>query len=176
MKVGAMEKLDTVWKESLTIDLDENTGDAHERIIAFVHGNFLAHDVELDQIDFMGTVYSKNLISVRVPSLMELAIGRIYLDGGEAPEKQAGEESSEASLQDKFQSWQPQAEKTVDEYRYLAISPQRLNLVDDRAQGFDKMAEAFRAFDARAGLLSWHGKREFEIRMISSKTSVDRIP
>lgn len=169
MKVATMAELTAVWKESLTIDIHEDPKDTHERIITFVHDHLLKNDVNPARIDFMGTVYSKNHISARVPSLVEMAIGRIYQDddpGGGAQENGASREDALAS---EFQSWQPPAEKTVDTARYLVMSPQRLNLVDDRSGGLEKMAKAVTAFNGLSALVCWHGELEFEIMLVSSK-------
>jgi hypothetical protein len=52
--------------------------------------------------------------------------------------------------------------------RYLRGSPQRLNLVDERQAGIDKMIEAFCAFEASEGVICWYGEGEFEIALVSS--------
>jgi len=165
MKVGIMNKLNVIWRESFIVDKACERGETHNQIILFIYENFIKHSVNMINIGFMGTVYGKTHISVRVPGLMELAIGQFYTN---RTKQRKSNYLLLFSFLNKWQAWFRSFSGSEKNDRYFSISPQRLNLVDERVDGLNKMADAYRAFETKAGIICWYGENEFEVMMVSS--------
>ncbi|MBI4649863.1 hypothetical protein HY745_00920 [Candidatus Desantisbacteria bacterium] len=133
-----MNNLSIIWSADFDIRKGYQKNKEHEHIVSFIHDQLVKHAIELKKIGFLGILYGMNHVSVRVPSLTELAFGRLY-------------------------------KKHKD--RYLCISLQRLYLVDDYQTGIDKLADAFRAFEANLGIICWYGEDKFEIMLVSSSAN-----
>ncbi len=92
--------INNIYSSIYNIDKTKDKQIINEEIVAFIHKILEEHAVKLNEIGFMGTLYSMNHIIVPVPGLVELSFGRLC-----------------SKINDRFISGSPQRLLLVDEYQ-----------------------------------------------------------
>lgn len=73
-----MSELKTIYSDVLNFNAQNDNNEVHEQIVAFIQQSMKKNTIDFKTIDFMGIVYGSNHVSLRVPGVMELAIGGLY--------------------------------------------------------------------------------------------------